>query len=68
MFAASPKSGASPAQPTKLVKPMKTLLEEQLVRETKPLLRTDTEDVRHSLFDKTQIISSFTAELLMMSA
>ena len=48
-LAASPKAGASP-QPTKLVKPMKTLVEEQHVRETKPLLnRADTDDVNSNL-------------------
>ena len=43
-FAASPKAGVSP-QPTKTVIRMKTLQEEQHVRETKPLLINETEDV-----------------------
>ena len=44
VFTASPKAGISP-QPAKLVKPLTTLVEEQSLREIKPLLRTDEEDV-----------------------
>lgn len=47
VFAASPKAGVSP-QPTKLVVPMKTLMEEQHVRETKPLLLRNEDDVRQA--------------------
>ena len=43
LVAASPKSAVSP-QPAKLVKPMKTLIEEQHIRESKPLL--DQDEVR----------------------
>lgn len=45
LVSASSMSGLSP-QPTKLGKPpLKTLLEEQYVRETKPLLREPSEEV-----------------------
>ena len=42
-ISASPKSGVSP-QPSKLAKPLQTLVEEQHIREAKPLLDQD-EDV-----------------------
>ena len=43
-FLGAPLSGVSP-QPGKMVKPMKTVLEEQSVREAKPLLKQDEDDV-----------------------
>ncbi|XP_064651713.1 kinesin-like protein KIF13A isoform X3 [Lineus longissimus] len=48
-LSASPKNVVSP-QPTKFVKPMRTLLEEQHVRETKPLLIQDSDvSLQHEL-------------------
>ena len=57
-ISASPKSGVSP-QPSKLAKPLQTLVEEQHIREAKPLLDQD-EDVSVAVLSTRRLLMLFT--------
>ncbi|XP_074656043.1 kinesin-like protein KIF13A isoform X2 [Tubulanus polymorphus] len=64
---ASPKNTISP-QPTKFVKPMRTLLEEQHVRETKPLLRHEESDSADEFDSPKHLPKKHTSQLNALSS